>query len=1269
MIRTALLLAGMWLMVLFMPATGETAEAEARQDVLVVSSYHEGDRWNDHIIQGLRSELNELPRVVLHVEHLDSRRHRGEDYQDAFARFLSEKYANMDLAAIVVSDNAAFDFILDFRKRFAPVTPLVFCGINNFSPEQIKGIDNIAGVNEMLDFAGNVELILQLFPNSESIGVVAGSKGLGRLNLDLFRKSLAAYSQEVKLREFINLGECNVRDALATLPKGTPVLRMCNLVSADGTDVSLDKSLESIAEAKYCPIFSLWDFDIGKGALGGIVTSSFQQGVTAGSLTARILKGVPADNIPVVMQTPAVAMFDYVQMEKFGIEEEMLPKDAIIINKPDTLLHRHKAAFYGLAVALALAAVTIPVLLYLLAAQRRSEVAVRKSERFLHSLIETISTPIFWKDIDGIYRGCNTAFAASLGLTPEQVIGRSVYEVAPKAMADVYAEMDSALFENPGKQVYESQLKDAQQNQIDVVFHKTTYNDHEGKTEGLVGIAHDITQRKRAELDLRESEHRLQHILENLPVGAILVVDGALRCNRTCTKLTGYDADEIATEEQWFLALFGTASEKRRKLYEQDKAMSFGKSHTLQFQRKTGEVRWGKFSGWTDGKMLIWLIDDVTESVEAREVERQSKARLESIFRAAPVGIGVVTDRIFQEVNEFFCEMLGYTSEELIGQSTRMIYHSEEVFEEVGRAKEEQMAQQHIATIRTQFRRKDGELLEIILRATPMDSSEPVKGETFTALDISELERTQQQLRESEKRIRSVIELSPLAIGLTSSSGNLIDCNMALANMLGVPRDALLGRRIHEFTHPDDLTEGQDLLRALWAGERDNYSVEKRYIRADGTEIWVSLLASIFRSKAPGMSFSFAFVEDISERKEYQENLRLAKEAAEAANRSKSEFLANMSHEIRTPLNGVMGMLQLVHHSQLDEEQRRFIDTAILSCQRLTGLLSDILDLSRIEAGKLSIVSEELNVAGLLHEVVDTFGVAVAQKGLDLRLTVDERIPPRLMGDPMRLRQIVVNLVGNAIKFTEVGSVSVEAWRLPDLHEQDQVRVLFSVKDTGNGISDSKLKKIFEVFFQGEDTYTKRYQGAGLGLPIVRRLLELLGGTMSVESKLGEGTAFYLCLTLQLASEKAPVVINCGTNVSAPCKILLVEDEPVNMLSTTRLLEVNGHRVSTASNGLEALEMLESEDFDIVLMDVQMPEMNGVEATSEIRNSPALAAKKDTPVIGLTAYAMESDRQAFLAAGMDGVLTKPVVIEELEQLIWQLVIEDRPRGAADVLAQ
>jgi PAS domain S-box-containing protein len=513
------------------------------------------------------------------------------------------------------------------------------------------------------------------------------------------------------------------------------------------------------------------------------------------------------------------------------------------------------------------------------------------------------------------------------------------------------------------------------------------------------------------------------------------------------------------------------------------------------------------------------------------------------------------------------------------------------------------------------------------------------------------LERTraQEALRESEVRFRTMADNAPVMIWTAGANGKCDYLNRSWLQFTGKSPDVELGEGWKSGIHPDDRAFYEEIT-AKAVSKRSNFSIETRRRRHDDQYRWVYTQASPrFLPNGVFLGYVGSCI-DITERKQAEEQLQRAKEAAEANSRAKSEFLANVSHEIRTPMNGILGMTELALDTQLNASQREYLELVKISANSLLGVLNDILDFSKMEAGKLGIDPVDFEIRGALDSAIRLLAPRAHEKGIALNLQVQPIVPQFVRGDLMRLRQILVNLISNAIKFTEHGEIAVVVDA--DAVADSGFMLHCSVRDTGIGIPADKQKIIFEPFVQADGSTTRRYGGTGLGLAICQRLVEIMDGKIWVESTLGVGSTFHCTTRFLPASGSFPHNRADGQpgrkaqKFQYNLRVLVAEDNPINQMLAVKILEARGCSVRLAKDGREALSILQQQEFDVTLMDLQMPIQGGLETTALIRSAEQ-GTSKHLPIIALTAHVMNGDRERCLEGGMDGYVAKPIAEVEL----------------------
>ncbi len=535
-----------------------------------------------------------------------------------------------------------------------------------------------------------------------------------------------------------------------------------------------------------------------------------------------------------------------------------------------------------------------------------------------------------------------------------------------------------------------------------------------------------------------------------------------------------------------------------------------------------------------------------------------------------------------------------------------------------------------------------------------------------TAHDISERHRAEEALRESEARFRGTFENAAVGIAHKDAGGRFLRVNEKYCEIVGYTREELIARTFHDITHPEDLATDIEQYARLMRGELPSYLLEKRYIRKDGSIVWIDMSSSLQRDAAGGHAYAIAILQDISDRKRLESELRHAKEAAESANRAKDEFLANVSHEIRTPMNAILGMTELALDTPLAEDQRQYLKTVKSAADNLLGVINDLLDFSKIEAGKLELDPADFSLRTTLGETLRALAVRAHAKGLELVCHVQPGVPDALIGDAGRLRQVMLNLVGNAIKFTNDGEVVVRVEFVGDPAPEGEAVLRFNVRDTGIGIPRDKQGRIFQAFEQEDTSTTRKYGGTGLGLTIAARLVELMGGEITVESEPGLGSTFAFTARFgrqpqveESSAAPAPVLLR-----NLP--VLIVDDNATNRHILSEWLrgwQMVPTAVGDAAAAMDALwhGLALNRPYALVLLDAYMPGTSGLALAAMIRERAELSA---TRIILLTSGDLDSARSRSRELNINAHLLKPIPQDELLEAISRAM--SRTDGGAPV---
>jgi PAS domain S-box-containing protein len=905
---------------------------------------------------------------------------------------------------------------------------------------------------------------------------------------------------------------------------------------------------------------------------------------------------------------------------------------------------------------------------------KRAEEALQASERRFRILVDNATDAFLLHDEQGRILDVNRRACESLGYSRDELVGMTALDfdldITPDDMEEIARKLIAGeVF------VHETRHRRKDGTTFPVEVRGQAF--WEGGRQFFVALVRDMTERKRAEEALRASEHRFRTFVDHAADAFFLhdrhddrhvVVD----VNRQACESLGFTRDEligmIPTDFDPDVTPADLA-DINHKLSAGEK-VAFEARH----RRKDGttfpvEVRGQAF--WEDGRLFsVTLVRDMTERKRAEEALRASERRFRTLVDHATDAFFLVNDRhVVLDVNRQACLSLGYTRDDLVGMTSFDfdIDVTPPMLEEQGR----QFDDGEVIVFESRHRRKDGSVFPVEVRSRLFREG----GQQFAvalARDMTERKRAEEALRASERRFRTLAEALPNIVWTAEPDGAVDYVNARITEYSGLTPEQTLGWGWELAIHPEELPRFLELwTRSIATGEL--YENEFRLCSADCTYRWHLSRALPLRDDSGRITKWVGFAIDIDDQKRAQEALRQAKEAAEAASRAKDEFLANVSHEIRTPMNAILGMTELALDTPLTGEQREYLAIVKSSAEALLKVINDLLDFAKIEAGKLELDHADFSLRHVLGETLRALAFRAHRKGLELACRISPEVPDALIGDAGRLRQVLLNLIGNAIKFTEHGEVvvRVEAGAEQTSTESDPPEpgsrpsqlLHFSVSDTGIGIPREKQEKIFQAFEQVDSSTTRRFEGTGLGLSIAARLVALMGGRITVESEPGRGSTFLF--TAGFGSQphppsgppERPLVDLHGL------RVLVVDDNATNRQILDEWLRGWHTEPTAVADGFQALDALWSavsvgRPFALVLLDGRMPGTDGLTIAESILQSPVLSKCR---IILLTSEELHGDIVRYRERGIAAWAMKPVPQEELLEIIYRVL--SRPDSA------
>jgi PAS domain S-box-containing protein len=939
-------------------------------------------------------------------------------------------------------------------------------------------------------------------------------------------------------------------------------------------------------------------------------------------------------------------------------------------------------------------ATAISVILRDVTGRREDERKLRDSEELFRAVFEHAPTGICVIGLDDRRIQVNARYCSMLGFSEQELLGRKWQELCHPDDLSACSQRKENLLEGECE-VAEGERRYFRRDGSVLWTHGKITLLRADDGSGLRYVIHveDITERRQAEEALRESEERFRTMADCSPsMMWVTNVDGSLHfINKACREFYGVTCEENEHGEWQPLVHPDEAVEHAAAL---KRAATDHTSFNAEARVRRHDGEWRIVGSHAEPRLSasgeymghVGLSADITERKANEQAREFQHSLIRTIQEVALDGILVVdneghvlshNERLFEvwkiPSSQIPRPLCAVTRDDpippLLAASLERVKDPEDYLRRACEFYAESDAMDE-----SEVELKDGRTLERYSKSLRTEDGKYLARAWFFR-DITERKRAVQALQESEEKFRQLAEsVSEVFWIADPESEKFLYLSPAHERVFGRSCVSVYENPASrlESIHPDDFEQSRRLFARQMQGEE--VESEYRIHTPEGQEKWIRNRSFPIRDSNGTLVRIAGIAEDITERKRHEQELIRAQEGAEAANRAKSRFLANMSHEIRTPMNGVIGMNQLLLETELTAEQRKYVQVAQTSGRTLLALIDDILDLTKIEAGKIVLEKQSLDLRQLITDVVLLLQRQATAKGLQIHSTVSSDIPPLLKGDAHRLRQVLTNLMANAVKFTEHGEITLNAELVCESNGMPTVRI--AVTDTGIGMRADQMTALFSPFVQADPSTTRKYGGTGLGLTISKQLVELMGGKIGVNSEEGRGSTFWFTVVFEVAT--ASEIGSDGQHVGGPLiesrlagfaereeRILVAEDNLTNQLVILSQLEKLGYTADVVANGLEAVEAVNRGGYDLVLMDCEMPVMDGYEATRQIR----MSLQSKIPIVSLTADVTSSTRERCLIEGMNGYLAKPLEMPQLTEMLNRWMPLTSPRVLSDTRLQ